>query len=243
MPPVRWERRGRGRLFRLAAARTSVCGYARRHRCPDGQARSRSRSQLPHEQSHVELPSSSDSAAAAAGAGPLGCRGRLRQVVGLGQVPQVPGRSAFGAGAGSGLGSGAGAAGAGSPAPILPNSPPTDTVTSSSAVMLSTCLPPVTGIRCRPCRWTPRRAARRPPPSRRPWSQRVTVPSVTDSPSSGITTDVDAPAAGAALWASAAAGAGLQVPPAGLPGGGLPKAGASWAGAGAAAGALHRPRR
>jgi len=60
--------------------------------------------------------------------------------------------------------------GCGAAVPIRASSPPTETVTSSSAVMLISVPRPATGSRCRPCRWKPRRGARPRRPRRRPSS-------------------------------------------------------------------------
>ena len=138
-----------------------------------------------------------DGSAFGAGAGSgLGCglgsgAGRAWRRAAVGPRP-------WAAGAGSGLGSGLGAGGGGRPrrrtAPIWASSPPTGTVASSSAVMLSRTPATGDGISVSTLSvdtstsgsstWTE---------SPTFLSQRVTVPSVTDSPSSGISTGVALP--------------------------------------------------
>ncbi len=134
--------------------------------------------------------------------------------------------SGLGSGFGSGLGSGGGsglrsswgsglgwgfAAASPVPAPgwpIFASSPPTATVTSSSAVMDSSVPDTGEGISVSTlsvetstsgssaATWSPTF-----------FSQRVTVPSVTDSPSSGISTGVAAPPADAAAAGLGSSGA------------------------------------
>ena len=65
---------------------------------------------------------------------------------------------------------GAAWAGASSPEPMTASSAPTSTVSSSSTLISSSVPATGRGSRCRPCRWRPRAAARRPRPRRRPTS-------------------------------------------------------------------------
>ena len=98
----------------------------------------------------------------------------------------------FGSGLGSGFGSGLGAgfSGAAAPAaPILASSPPTATVSSSSAVIASSVPATGDGISVSTLSVdTSTSGSSTSTVSPTFFSQRVTVPSVTDSPSSGIST-------------------------------------------------------
>ena len=86
------------------------------------------------------------------------------------------------------------ACGAAPASPMRPNSPPTGTVTSSSAVMLSSVPATGEGISVSTLSVeTSTRGSSISMVSPTFFSQRVTVPSVTDSPSSGIFTGVEEP--------------------------------------------------
>src|SRR3984885_13484529 len=99
--------------------------------------------------------------------------------------------AACGGGAGSGFGAGGGGAAGGvvPPVPIRASSPPTETVTSSSAVMLISVPATGDGISVSTLSVeTSTSGSSTSTGSPTFFSQRVTVPSVTDSPSSGIST-------------------------------------------------------